>query len=249
MNGFGGLKFWQSSNECKLCGLVLRDDLSAEDRRDDLFKKSALTTNNDRVGLLCASCRLIQNDSQFEAAPSAGRSKISASRDKGSDENYIVISSIINRTLSKGKNYLFWVFIGVFAIFKISGITNLFDDEALTDIPEIIYEEEPNEAPTRVLEGDSAVPFNSPAQWVGPFDYPSDALRYEREGTTQFELTVSEQGKVSVCNIIVSSGHSDLDEATCGAIIKRASFYKGLDSEGVSIESKYRNRVRWQIPE
>lgn len=160
-----GLKFWQSSNECKRCGLVLRDDLSAEDRRDDLFKKSALATKDDSGSLLCASCRLIHNDSQFETAHTVSQSKRSAFRDVGSDENYIVISSMINKTFSKGKNYIFWGFIGVFVLFKISGITNIFDSETdqITDVPEIqAPAEEPVEAPSKILIGDIAVPFNSP---------------------------------------------------------------------------------------
>ncbi len=252
MSGFGGLKFWQSSNECKRCGLVLRDDLSAEDRRDDLFKKSALATKDDSGSLLCASCRLIHNDSQFENAPATDQSSRKASRDNIADENYIVISSMISKTLSKGKSYLFWGFIGVFTLFKMTGVTSLFDSSSdeIADIPKIVTtSEEPAETATRELIGDKAVPFNSPAKWITPYDYPTVALREEREGVVDFTLTVSKEGTVSSCNILDSSGHEDLDKATCDLLMQRAIFYKGLNSQGISIESIYRNSIRWQIPE
>lgn len=248
LNGHSGLKFWQKSSECKRCGTVLRDDLSAAARRDDLINTSSLVTSN-AAGPLCASCRLVHDNTQFNAGPSGGKSTENSAQNGIFDENHSSIGHIVNWILARGLKLLIWVFIAVFTFLKLSGIINLFDDEP-TDVPELItYEQEPIEAPTRVLEGDSAIPFNSPAQWVGPFDYPSDALRDKREGTTIFELTISEQGKVSDCNIRVSSGHRDLDEATCGAIMKRANFYKGLNESDIPIESKYSNRVRWQIPE
>ena len=89
-----------------------------------------------------------------------------------------------------------------------------------------------------------ATPRNDPGSWATPNDYPSRALREEREGTTSFRVTIADDGSVASCTVTGSSGHADLDEATCKFVQRRARFRKPTDGYGAS----YSNRVRWVIP-
>ncbi|MCB2076145.1 MAG: energy transducer TonB [Novosphingobium sp.] len=90
-----------------------------------------------------------------------------------------------------------------------------------------------------------AEPRNNPGTWATPNDYPSRALREDREGTTTFRVTIDPEGKVASCAVTGSSGHADLDEATCKFVTRRARFRKPSEGYGTT----YSNRVRWVIPE
>lgn len=94
-----------------------------------------------------------------------------------------------------------------------------------------------------------AKPINNPGSWVGSDDYPSRALQQEREGTSAFRLSISASGQPLSCVIISSSGHADLDQATCDAVMRNARFNTALDAAGKPVESSYVSRVRWQIPQ
>ncbi len=85
-------------------------------------------------------------------------------------------------------------------------------------------------------------------EWVTTNDYPSRALREEREGTTRFRLTVGPDGKVTDCQITGSSGSPDLDDAACANLRRRARFAPATDGEGQPTTGYYANAVRWQIP-
>ena len=93
-----------------------------------------------------------------------------------------------------------------------------------------------------------AVPKGNPGSWATTNDYPSRALREEREGTTGFRVAVGPDGKVTDCTVTSSSGHSDLDEAACANIRRRARFAPAMDGNGSPTTGTYSNRVRWVIP-
>ncbi len=93
-----------------------------------------------------------------------------------------------------------------------------------------------------------AVPRNNPGTWATTNDYPARALREEREGTTGFRVTIGPDGRVTDCTITSSSGHADLDAATCDNVRRRARFKPATDGEGNPTEGTYSNRVRWVIP-
>lgn len=88
----------------------------------------------------------------------------------------------------------------------------------------------------------------NPGNWANANDYPSRALREEREGTTRFRLTVGTNGRVTDCQITGSSGHADLDQAACKNLTRRARFRPALDANGEPMVGYYANAVRWQIP-
>lgn len=92
------------------------------------------------------------------------------------------------------------------------------------------------------------VPATNPATWVRNREYPARAKQERREGTTEFLLTYDASGQVQQCEITSSSGHFDLDTATCEQITLRASFVPGKNAEGQQVGGTYSNRVRWRIP-
>jgi periplasmic protein TonB len=93
-----------------------------------------------------------------------------------------------------------------------------------------------------------AKPKNNPGGWATTNDYPSRALSQEREGTTGFRVTVGSDGKVTDCQVTASSGHGDLDAATCSNVKRRARFEPAKDKDGNPTSGSYSNRVTWRIP-
>lgn len=92
-------------------------------------------------------------------------------------------------------------------------------------------------------------PRGRPQNWATQADYPSRAQREEREGVTRFTVTVGLDGRVSNCTVVSSSGHSDLDEATCRLITRRARFEPATDGDGKETTGTWTSSVRWQLPE
>jgi len=106
----------------------------------------------------------------------------------------------------------------------------------------------PAPPPPPVARRPNPVPKGNPGNWANTNDYPSRALQQEREGTTGFRVTVGPNGRVTDCQISSSSGHPDLDQATCTNVTRRARFDPALDGSGNPTTGTYSNRVRWQIP-
>lgn len=102
--------------------------------------------------------------------------------------------------------------------------------------------------PPPVARRPNPIPKGNPGNWANTNDYPSRALQQEREGTTGFRVTVGPNGRVTDCQISSSSGHPDLDQATCTNVTRRARFDPALDGSGNPTTGTYSNRVRWQIP-
>jgi protein TonB len=90
-------------------------------------------------------------------------------------------------------------------------------------------------------------PRGNPGSWVTTNDYPSRALREEREGTTGFRLEYDASGKPTNCSITRSSGSPDLDDATCANLMRRARFKPGM-RDGQPVGASYSSSVRWVIP-
>jgi protein TonB len=93
-----------------------------------------------------------------------------------------------------------------------------------------------------------AAPKGNPGNWATSNDYPSRALREEREGTTGFRVTVGTDGKVADCQVTRSSGSPDLDQATCDNIRRRARFNPATDGDGNPTTGSYASTIRWVIP-
>lgn len=102
--------------------------------------------------------------------------------------------------------------------------------------------------PAPRVQPKAAQPKGNPGNWATTNDYPTRALREEREGTTSFRVTVGPDGRVTSCDITSSSGSDDLDAATCANVQRRARFNPATDGEGQPTTGSYSNRVRWVIP-
>ncbi|GGB67048.1 energy transducer TonB [Blastomonas aquatica] len=106
----------------------------------------------------------------------------------------------------------------------------------------------PPAPPPAPSKASGAAPRGNPGSWATPNDYPARALREERAGTTRFRVSIGPDGRVTDCQIIGSSGHADLDQATCTNVTRRARFRPALDAAGNPIADSYSNAVRWEIP-
>ena len=114
--------------------------------------------------------------------------------------------------------------------------------------PMVVLPPPPSAPPPPRFTPKGAVAKGNPANWATTNDYPSRALREEREGTTGFRVTVGPDGRVADCQITSSSGHADLDAATCDNVRRRARFNPAIDGEGNPTTGSYSNRIRWVIP-
>ena len=103
-------------------------------------------------------------------------------------------------------------------------------------------------APAPKGPSSSAQPKGNPGSWATTNDYPSRALREERSGTAGFRVTVGADGRVIDCQVTSSSGHADLDQATCANVSRRARFKPAMQ-DGQPVQGSYSNRVRWVIPQ
>ena len=51
------------------------------------------------------------------------------------------------------------------------------------------------------------------------------------------------------CTITSSTGHPDLDEATCRLLPRRARFTPAKGSDGNEMPDTYTGRITWRLPE
>jgi periplasmic protein TonB len=108
---------------------------------------------------------------------------------------------------------------------------------------------QPLPSPLPSFSSKAAKPQGNPGLWVTPNDYPTSELRLDHEGVTGFRATIGTDGKVTSCEITVTSGWPGLDRAACQKITARARFEPASDSSGAIVPGTYRNSVRWEIPD
>ncbi|MGX7951980.1 energy transducer TonB [Tsuneonella sp. HG249] len=94
-----------------------------------------------------------------------------------------------------------------------------------------------------------ARPKGNPGKWVTVDDYRSSWINREMAGTARFRLEIGASGRVENCTITASSGHSELDKATCALVTQRARFDPAKDESGAKVFGSYNNSVRWELPE
>ncbi len=102
--------------------------------------------------------------------------------------------------------------------------------------------------PPEVDKSKKASPQGNPGRWASSDDYPSRSLREENEGVTRFSVQIGTNGRVTSCSVTGSSGHADLDSATCKLVTSRAKFTPALGKDGSPTTGSYSSSVRWQIP-
>jgi protein TonB len=92
-----------------------------------------------------------------------------------------------------------------------------------------------------------ATPKNNQATWVTDADYPTRALREERQGVTAVRLSIGTDGRVTGCTVTRSSGSPDLDETACTNISRRARFNPAMEN-GQPVAGSFSRSVRWVVP-
>lgn len=92
-------------------------------------------------------------------------------------------------------------------------------------------------------------PRNDPSQWVTAADYRSAWINREFTGIARFRVEIGTDGRVTNCTITGSSGHPELDRATCDLVTRRARFEPGRDRSGDKTAATWSSAVSWQLPD
>ena len=104
----------------------------------------------------------------------------------------------------------------------------------------------PTPAPSFTPVG--AKPRNNPGAWLSNNDYRPSWVRQELTGLASFRLEIAANGRVTECTVTGSTGHSELDAATCSLVTKRARFEPARGSNGEAVAGSYTGSVLWQLP-
>lgn len=100
-----------------------------------------------------------------------------------------------------------------------------------------------------MLDPVSASPKGNPGGWITNNDYRTSWINRGYTGVANFTLLIDARGRVSGCTITGSTGHPELDNATCRLLERRARFEPAKDSSGNAVAGSYRSSVRWTIPD
>ncbi len=107
----------------------------------------------------------------------------------------------------------------------------------------------PPPTPRPGFDAVSARPRNDPSRWLTDRDYRVNWARRGLSGIARFRLAIAADGKVTDCTITGSTGHSELDQATCALVARRARFEPARDNRGEAVAGQYQSTVRWDLPE
>ena len=78
-------------------------------------------------------------------------------------------------------------------------------------------------------------------------DYPPEARRLGLEGRVVFRATIGVDGRAKSCEIVQSSGHDILDDATCVKVIDTARFDPARDANGRAVEEVLQSTFVWEL--
>lgn len=87
----------------------------------------------------------------------------------------------------------------------------------------------------------------NPEEIVTPQDYPSSSWLRGDEGKATFQLALGKNGRPTACTIIETSGHAELDLATCRLMMERPKF----DMSSVPASNTnptYTRKFTWTLP-
>ncbi|MBX7483709.1 energy transducer TonB [Qipengyuania qiaonensis] len=107
----------------------------------------------------------------------------------------------------------------------------------------------PKPTPQPGLDPVAAKPRNNPGAWLTDNDYRPSWIRQELTGLAKFRLEIAADGRVTNCTVTGSTGHGELDDATCKLVTRRARFEPARDSNGQAVAGSFNSSVLWQLPE
>jgi TonB family protein len=100
---------------------------------------------------------------------------------------------------------------------------------------------------------DPAAPLSRPAKQISGAisykDYPNESSSNEESGTVVTRFTITAQGRVINCGVVVSSGHRRLDGHTCGLISERFTYQPALGKDNRPVPSMAVRTVTWVLPD
>jgi protein TonB len=76
-------------------------------------------------------------------------------------------------------------------------------------------------------------------------DYPRRAKRRGAQGSVTIRYRVETDGRVSRCNVLVSSGHSDLDSTTCRLVQERYRYSPARNAVDEPVEQSVTKLFEW----
>jgi TonB family protein len=79
-------------------------------------------------------------------------------------------------------------------------------------------------------------------------DYPASAVRSGAMGETHALVSVDTNGRAINCRIIRSSGHENLDSASCDIVQKRVRFVTARAVDGTAIAAPVYLTMKWELP-
>lgn len=82
---------------------------------------------------------------------------------------------------------------------------------------------------------------------IEPRDYPRRAVERRAQGTTFLRFTILPNGRVRDCVVTRSSGHRDLDAATCPLLERSLRYRAARDATGRAIAETIRGQQDWEL--
>jgi len=79
-----------------------------------------------------------------------------------------------------------------------------------------------------------------------PFDYPPKALRAGEQGRVGYSVTISAEGKVKRCAVVMSSGFVRLDHSTCSVLARATA--NPATRDGQPVATIKAGVMNWAIP-
>ncbi len=82
---------------------------------------------------------------------------------------------------------------------------------------------------------------------IAPRDYPRRAVERRAQGTTYLRFTILPNGRVRDCVVTRSSGHRDLDAATCPLLERSLRYRPARDATGRPVPETIRGQQDWEL--
>ncbi|MPT48449.1 MAG: TonB family protein [Sphingobium sp.] len=77
--------------------------------------------------------------------------------------------------------------------------------------------------------------------------YPVTAMQEQREGTSGYVFSITDDGQMHNCQVTQSSGHADLDAATCPRLRRFPPPGIIRDEQGKAIKARYQGLMSWKL--
>lgn len=84
------------------------------------------------------------------------------------------------------------------------------------------------------------------ATQFGHHNYPPAAFIDRRQGGVEVIAEIGTDGKATSCVVTSTSGHADLDLATCEGVY-RATFTPATDQSGAAVTGSFSTAVTWNL--